>query len=982
MFGVAAIMMIVVTFTLPMRADPETLAPDEAAPIQLTADWSQEWSDETGHTALFRGHAKIVQGANEYAADKLVVWVRRVEQQGPPRDELTIYLEDHVSIRTAAGDRSTPSHLVQLTTTQGITLTVRGRKTDVPATDDALFQRGLQRRFGQKRSDLQQTQYVVDPLQPGVQAIPIQQTGAAIRRVRIFQRGANPPSLQMQPVPNTDPPEQIVFITGGLQLIVDAALDDVGTVDLAADRAVIWTSALSSQNPLESVQSRDTPYEVYLEGNIVIRQGNQVIRAERAYYDAREERALVENAELKAFLPDIDGSVRVRAERLRQINRSAYHAQNAWFTSSEYGRPGYRLQASDVFIEERPDFGVPPLVDPVTGRVSQATTPWATVNNATLLFGEVPVFYSPQLTVPAEDPGIPLQTLTFRQDRVFGTQLRTRWDAHQLFGLDRPPNTRWSLELDYLSQRGPLVGTDGKYRGFDGDGRPFFGEGLGMYIHDDGTDNLGFDRRSLDPSDPNRGRLMHRHRHWLTDELTLQTEIGYVSDRNLLEQYYEQEFDMGKDQETGALLRWARENTALSLFARGDINRFENDTQWLPRGDAYVLNEPLLDGNLYWSTHTSAAYATLEPAAAPTNPLDLFSPLPYYTDANGLVAMTRHEVTAPFEVGALKIVPYALGEAAYWSDSFTNQSIDRYYGRAGLRASLMFSRIFPYVRSEIFNLNGLAHKMTFDADWGYAQASRSLTEIPQWNEFDDNAQERFRQRLLVNTFGGVLPPQFDPRYYAVRTGAGGGVTDPYHELVDDLHAIRLGWRHRLQTKVGPPERQRIKDWMSLDLGVTVFPDANRDNFGETLGLFTTRYAWNVGDRTTLLASSQFDFYNDAANLWSLGMLSQRSVRGSMYLGYRQIQGGPALDSRILTASYSYQMSPKWISTASTAFDVGEGQNRGQALTITRVGEWLLVHIGFNIDTSKDNVGVVLAIEPKLGNGRVQTPQLGPLLQNY
>jgi hypothetical protein len=461
----------------------------------------------------------------------------------------------------------------------------------------------------------------------------------------------------------------------------------------------------------------------------------------------------------------------------------------------------------------------------------------------------------------------------------------------------------------------------------------------------------------------------------------LQTEIGYVSDRNFREQYYELDFDRGKDVETLGYLKQQWDNQAWSLLVQPQVNEFENKTQWLPRGDLYFLGEPLLGGWLNWSSHTSAAYATLEPAAAPTDPADLFTPLPYYVSADGLVAMTRHELSLPFNVGALKLSPYAMGEAAFWSDGFTQESVDRFYGRAGVRGSLLFWRVFPYVQSDVFNLSGLAHKMLFDFDYGWADSSRNLDEIPQWNEFDDDAQDRFRERLLVNTFGGVLPAEFDPRFYAVRSGAGLGVTAPYHELVDDQHALRLGWRHRLQTKVGPPERQRIKDWMTLDLGVTYFPDATRDNFGEEFGLFTTRYAWNVGDRTSIHASSLFDFFDGAQNLWSVGVLSQRSVRGSVYLGYRQIQGGP-LDSQILTASYSYQMSPKWVSTASTAFDIGEGENRGQSVTVTRIGEWFLMHVGFNFDASKNNLGLSIAVEPRLGSRGISTPQLSSLLHTY
>ncbi|MDZ4685993.1 MAG: hypothetical protein SH850_13070 [Planctomycetaceae bacterium] len=983
----AAALALVVPAALNLRllAERETVTPHEPASIQLFADWSQEWSDDAGHTAIFRGHCRILQGASVYTADKMVVWVRRDAAGNAPVDQLTVYLEDGVETRTDDGGQSSPMHVVELATAQGISLTVRGRQTDVSGQQDELYQRAVQRRKGMRRAELQQTQMTVDPAQWGYQPVQLPGPTSAVRRVRIFQRGALPFSLQSEPSPNTSPPEQIVYISGGVTLLVDG-LDGVGLVDLSANRAIIWTAGFAGEGfQLETVQARDMPYEVYLEGNIVIRQGTNVIKAERAYYDAREERALVHNAELKAYLPDIDAAVRVRAETIRQVSANSFHAQNAWLSTSQLGQPGYRLQATDVFVEERPgslfDNGTPPVIDPATGMPAVELQPWATVLNSTVLVGETPIFYSPYLSVPADDPGIPLQSVTFRQDRIFGTQIRTRWDAFQLFGLDRPDNARWNTEFSYLSDRGPLLSTDGSYRGVDGYGNPFYGNFLGTYVHDDGRDNLGFDRRDLAVSDSNRGILQSQHRHWFSDALFLQTELGYASDRNFREQYYENDFDRSKDVDTLGLLKWQQDNLAGSLLVQPQINEFENQTQWLPRGDLYFLGEPLANGLLNWSSHTSAAYARLEPAAAPTDPDDLYSPLPYYTSADGLVAMTRHELSLPFNLGPVKVSPYALGEAAFWSDGFTQESIDRFYGRAGVRGSVLFWRVYPYVDSEVFNLSGLAHKMLFDFDYGYADSSRDLSEIPQWNEIDDDAQERFRERLLVNTFGGALPPEFDPRFYAVRTGAGGSVTAPYHELVDDQQALRLGWRHRLQTKVGPPDRQRIKDWMTLDLGVTYFPDAVRDNFGEDLGLFSTRYAWHVGDRTSIVASSLFDFYEDAQNLWSVGVLSQRSVRGSMYVGFRQIQGGP-LDSQILTASYSYQMSPKWISTASTAFDIGEGENRGQALTITRVGEWSLIHLGFNFDASKNNVGLQLAIEPRLGTKGPTTPQLSSLLNNY
>src|SRR5262249_25165641 len=138
-------------------------------------------------------------------------------------------------------------------------------------------------------------------------------------------------------------------------------------------------------------------------------------------------------------------------------------------------------------------------------------------------------------------------------------------------------------------------------------------------------------------------------------------------------------------------------------------------------------------------------------------------------------------------------------------------SLNRLYGSLGARASIEFWKTFPEVHSENFNLNGLAHKMVFDADYSFSSSNQPLNLIPQYNEFDDTSQDQFRRGLLVNTYGGILPPQFDPRFFAVRSGAGSSATAPYNELVDNMNVLRLGWRNRLQTKVGPINAPRIKN---------------------------------------------------------------------------------------------------------------------------------------------------------------------------
>lgn len=947
--------------------------------IVIDADIAQEWTEDQERIAVLRGRCRVVQGNTTLFGQKMVIWHRTDPSQSIKRERLIIYVEDDVLLDRPGQSLSEQSLFLNLVTTNGVTLNATHRSQGKPVTEDSLFLRAKARKEAASRSVLDPTQLIVpNEGSEDMRSVQIAGPTGSFRRVRIFPRYGVPFNVLSFKSDNTTPPEQIWLLTGGINVLIDG-VEGFGTVDLSADRVVIWTreNMQGGDFQAELVQSRETPFQVYLESNIVIRQGLNVLRANRAVYDAREDRALLLNAELRQYVPQLLGEVRVRAERMRQLNRDTFFAQDAWATTSQFGKPGYRIQSSDVFLEKRLAdpwylFNDTPR-DPITGARLPREIPYITSNNNTFFVEDVPLFYLPRVSGPAEDPNIPIRRASFSQDRIFGSQVRVAWDLYQLLGVENPPQGNWDLLTEYLSDRGPAIGTQGNYAGdglFGIDG-PFFGNGIAYYINDTGKDNLGLDRRALEPEDENRYRVSLRHRQQLDYNVDVTAEIGLLSDRNFLEQYWESEFDRQKDQETLLYFRQVEENTALTGLFRPQVNDFENTTEWLPKGDYFMLSEPLLNGAVTWSNHTSLGYGRLRRAEAPDDPImDRFSPIPYIVNSEGAVLMTRHELDSPFNLGAAQVVPYALGEAAYWSEDITGDSLDRFVGSLGVRGSVYAWRVFPYVQSRLFNVNGLAHKMVFESEYAYTDSTTSLDQIPQYNEIDDNSQERFRQRFPINTYGifppGNVPAIFDPRFYAVRTGAGRSVSDPYHELIDDQQVARLAWRHRLQTKVGPPQRLRIKDWMTLDLEAAYFPEPERDNFGEEFGLLAARYQWFIGDRTSFLANSSYDLFDNAPQLWNIGVNSQRSERGSIYLGLRQVRGGGVLDSQIGIVSMSYQMSPKWVSTFGTAFDIKESRNVGQSLTVTRVGADFLLHLGANYDESKGNAGFQIAVEPRLG----------------
>ena len=134
-------------------------------------------------------------------------------------------------------------------------------------------------------------QFVTPPaaMPPSSRFIPGSVSGP--RRIRFRPRGSIAPIVQMQPSP--DGLENIIIVTNGINVIIDG-IEGVGTVDISADRVVIWTrGGLSGFNLSGVTETGDQPFELYLEGNIEFRQADRVIYANSMYYNVPQESGVV-----------------------------------------------------------------------------------------------------------------------------------------------------------------------------------------------------------------------------------------------------------------------------------------------------------------------------------------------------------------------------------------------------------------------------------------------------------------------------------------------------------------------------------------------------------------------------------------------------------------------------------------------------------------------------------------------------------------
>ena len=296
----------------------------------------------------------------------------------------------------------------------------------------------------------------------------------------------------------------------------------------------------------------------------------------------------------------------------------------------------------------------------------------------------------------------------------------------------------------------------------------------------------------------------------------------------------------------------------------------------------------------------------------------------------------------------------------------------------------------PSINSDLFNVHGLAHKVVFSAEFSAADSNRDISQLPLYDPLDDDSVEAFRRHFVTTTFGwpSTIPPtvahiplQFDERYYALRTGLQNWVTSPSTEIAGDLMAARLGVDQRWQTKRGPPDNRHVIDWITFDTNITFYPDATRDNFGTAAGLLDYDFRWHVGDRLTMVSDGIFDFFDQGQKIFTVGGFLDRPPRGSLYAGFRILEG--PIDSKILALSYTYLMSPKWTSSYGTSIDFGAQRSYSQNFSLTRIGESLLTSFVFTFDPARESWGVGLAIEPRflpkgrLGNvGGAQIPPAG------
>ncbi|MGL6226164.1 MAG: hypothetical protein ACRC10_06010 [Thermoguttaceae bacterium] len=998
---------------------------DEKEPITISARSGWSKTVERLEVYILEGECTIQQGLDVVRGDHAVIWL---DMDSVPQSA-TVYLESTdpkkpLQIDLAQGKED--ARIVDQTwcgtfrTTQKMDIVLQKRTLPLEKMPP-IYTRAHQMRFPQTSGyrNMQMTEY-----QGG--------EGSNFKKIQFFWRSDSPTEITWRTDPLTN--RSVGLLTNGFTLVIDGVKlaestgDPQGgrvlsgdTLDISADRAVIWTANLNDlMSRGEPVSVENLDLEIYLEGNIVFLEGTRSIFANRMYYDVKNRIGYILNGELLSPVPGYDGLLRLKADVMQQIGPNLYQASNAYVTTSRLGEPAYRIQSQRMTLSETssPLFDSltgAPVRDPISGGAAMQKKQMLTSENNLICVGNVPIFYWPWLAADLQykDAFLYIRDFSVANDNIFGTQVRTVWNPYQIFNIkNRPEGTDWDISLDYFSKRGLGLGTNFVYSRGDFFGIPGPTAGMVDYwgIYDNGQDNLGLDRRSLTPDAKYRYRALWRHRQEFRNQWFVTAEIGKMSDLRFMEQYFETEWDTQKNLSTDVELKKLMNNSSLGIFASARLDGFQTETSWFPRFDHFWIGQSLLEDTFTWYEHTRVGLAQFKTADRPQNvnttkehdenyyyylPWELATgstnnpndPTTLGLDRTGEVISTKHELDLPFNLGPVRVVPYVLGEAAHWGSDMEGHSVQRLYYQAGVRTNLPIWKLMPGFSSRTWYANGLAHKVDFVGEFSYAKSNVDWEDLVMYDALDDFSVQNARRRMLYTTFGGNTPGIFDERYYAIRSGMGGNVASPVEELVGDLTRFRLGVENRWQTKRGSVGNRRIIDWIVFNTHVNLYPD-NTQNFNETIGLLDYDFRWHVGDRFVLLSSGLFDMFTiqstptagpnqgevltyNGQKIFRIGGLTERPGRGSLYLGLDKYDG--PFDAAYLSMILSYQMNEKYSAKIGTSYNLTSRASGGGMMQVKRAGESFAWIFGVSFDPSRDSFGVNLSLEPvflsKIGSRR-------------
>ncbi|MEM9346567.1 MAG: LPS assembly protein LptD [Planctomycetota bacterium] len=746
------------------------------------------------------------------------------------------------------------------------------------------------------------------------------------------------------------PNESAVLLYGGVVVTYEDA-DEDRHVELQAERVVIFVEKDQREGGLEPPSDASKIRGIYLEDDIRIRStlnhndidgGVTNVRAPRAYYDLKSNRAVLLDAVIYRYDTQTQVPLYMRADVIRQTSADSFSAEQAIFTTSEFAKPHLSIGASKITLQQfRND--------------DETVENWVSAEDVTVNVGDTPIFYWPKTTVEAG--AIPLRRIEVGYESENGGEVQTKWDIFALTNTRAPEGVEWLANIDFRGEHGLALGTELDYQrdGVRGDTRAYW------LPSDSGNDEIAR-RQSVGFDNESRGFFRARHRQDLPANWELWLEANSVSDPTFLEEFFPNEAYAEKEYETSAYFKKAQDDWALTALIKGEVNNFT--PQYAPLlTPGYTVNKlPEFEYRLITSIlddratffHESrvgrmrAVFGDDSPAdrgfnaaqsaaafgIAPGTSFDQAALAAGFPRSIVTRLDTRNEISAPFRSGVFDFTPFLVGRLTAYDDDFSafnggNNDQFRFWGGGGIKVSTAITKTNNTFESRLLDAKGLRHIIEPGITLAFYDNTLNATDLP--------------------------------------------IYDPEVERLTEGGVARIGALQTWQTKRGGPGRERSVDWITLrtDLILATEDAPNPASLGRyydyrpeyTLGddHFYTELMWAVTEATAITGELTHNFDEGSVVQWRLAVENQHTDRLSSFIAYREID---VLDARLLSYGADLQLTKKYRAGVFQVLDFGEGNSRTINFTIDRrlPRASLGLVIGYDDIDGEASVSVVLTPE--------------------
>ena len=484
---------------------------------------------------------------------------------------------------------------------------------------------------------------------------------------------------------------------------------------------------------------------------------------------------------------------------------------------------------------------------------------------------------------------------------------------------------------------------------------------LSYYAHDDHPD---LNRTSLDrlPVNVDRYRFALKGAQFITDDLYFKFDVDKLSDRYLLQDFYEGEFTRDPNPDNVAQLTYRQPTFTASLIGRAQFNDFFDATERLPEVTLDIPHLPMWDSGFFYTNTNSAGFLR--------RTFDSASPLPEYSTFR---LDTYHEFTyARTFFGWLSVVPRLGLRATYYSESApgndasaalqgleddaplrsllglttTNatasdlaaraalqQSINNFQVRgnifrpvvdAGVEASFKLSRVYKNVESRALGLDQMQHVI---------QPYVNFSEV---EDFGVGTREllQFDRRLPTTQ---LLPINF-PQYNSL-------------DAIDEATDVRIGVRNRLQTK-----RDALTfNWLEVDtfFQVNAYDPSYQSKVSNVFNQVTFRpLPW-----MNATVDSQLPVFNGKRGFTeidtSLSIMPTSNL--NLVVSHRYLDNNPFFaNSSLLRFNVYYRIDENWGAGFSERYEFADHILQAQSYTVYRDLTSFVASLGLTV---RDNNGV-------------------------